>query len=74
MLHDGAEDLVQPQFIANTQFIPGLIKYLKKTSIEKLEGSSFILLTKLFYPTKHKDLADELFISKLFDSLSFIKR
>lgn len=65
---------MQPQFKANTKFIPGLIKYLKKTTIEKLEGSSFILLTKLFYPVHHKDLVDEEFIGKLFDSLSFVKR
>lgn len=74
MLHDGAEDLVQPQFKANSQFIPGLIKYLKKTTIDKLEGSSFILLNRLFDPQKHKDLADEVFITKLFDSFGFIKR
>jgi hypothetical protein len=74
MLDDGAQDLVQPQFKANNQFIPGLIKYLKKTSIDKLEGSSFILLNRIFDPIKHKDMADEVFIGKLFDSLSFVKR
>jgi hypothetical protein len=74
MLYDGADDLVDPQFKANTQFIPGLIEYIKKTPVDKLEGSSFILLTKVFDVQKHKDKVDGDFIKHMLDSLNYLKR
>ena len=63
-----------PQFKACDSFMAGLAYYIKYTSLEQLEGSSFILLTKLFDVEKDKSVADEEFITKLFDSLSFVKR
>lgn len=74
MLYDGAEDLVDPQFKANTQFIPALIEYIKKTPVEKLEGSSFILLTKVFDVERHKQQVDSEFVKHMLDSLSYLKR
>ena len=63
-----------PQFLENDNFMPGLVQYLHITSIEDLEGTSYILFTRLFDCGKYGHLIDSVFVKKLFDSLSILKR
>lgn len=74
LLHDGAEDIVSPQFKVNDTFIPAVIKYLVETDVESLEGTSYILFTRLFDNNSHAQYVDNELLKRLFDSLSFLKR
>ena len=66
-------EIILPQLKSNPKFPLALSKYLTTTKLQDLEGGGFVLLVEIFSSKGFKDVANDVFINSLLDSLVFIQ-